>query len=97
MTQLQNNDPLNHSTRSTDQGPPAVPLTWREWFGEIISGGAISEARAHRDAWETFGDQEANANASAQSALADIISMETPSCAHIGKRMAARAREAIKP
>lgn len=31
-----------------------------------------------------------------EDALREIASMETPSCAHIGKRMASKAREALR-
>lgn len=47
----------------------------------IKSGRLATELMTERDA--------------ARAALADIMALETPSCAHIGKKMATRAREAL--
>lgn len=53
-------------------------MTMREEIANWISGGRIMELE------ERILDLE--------EALLDIIEMRTPSCAHIGKRMADRAR-----
>jgi hypothetical protein len=71
-------------------------LTWRERLADWISGGALTRATIKQN-----GSQERmllwqNAAEDAICALRDIIAMQTPNMAHIGKRMAKRAQDALE-
>lgn len=55
----------------------------------------LIQADKAQQTWEKFAD-EATLNAqAAEQVLHDIIAMETPKCAHIGKRMAEAARKGL--
>jgi len=64
-------------------------MTFRDRLADWISGGELTKARKEMAwAWITAmgrADQ-----------LQRIAMMETPNCAHIGKRMAKAARDALK-
>lgn len=66
-----------------------MKLTFRERLADWICGGELTKARKEMAwAWITAmgrADQ-----------LQRIAMMETPNCAHIGKRMAKAARDALK-
>ena len=70
-------------------------MTFREKLADLLTGGS------YRLLMTAAGNATANLmtrNAQlgeAKAALGDIAAMETPNCAHIGKRMARRAREAL--
>lgn len=63
-----------------------IELTWREKVADFITGGALSGALWNANAFAGLAIRR-------KKALDDIISMRTPNCAHIGKRMAARAEK----
>lgn len=84
-------------------------MTFREKLANWISGGALKKAIARGDSYkEKYGRAKNNAlvftatandalEASCRSikALNDIVNMSTPKMAHIGKRMAKVALEAL--
>jgi hypothetical protein len=80
-----------------------INLTWRERLADWISGGALTRARNDLDVWSGIAEistqlakDRHNLAAHRYQALRDIIAMQTPNMAHIGKRMVKRAQDALE-
>jgi hypothetical protein len=84
-------------------------MTFREKLIDIISGGELSRAFRLSEEWHKLylqakADYVASASqsskgwevaAAAHNKLREIVAMETPNMAHIGKRMVAVAKEGL--